>query len=273
MQNHLRILVSQMNSTDDVETNIDHLHRLEPYMGECDLLALPEMAPFMSSGEHAFDIQDADPKKFITACRNLACKFGIWIQPGSMASRESGKWANRSLLIDSSGCIVATYDKIHLFDANPPGHPRVCESSRFSPGQHAVAAETPWGLWGLTICYDVRFPQLYRACAQAGTRLIFVPSAFTVPTGRAHWATLLRARAIENGCWIVAAAQVGTHSGSRTTFGHSMVVDPWGDVILDLGGSGSCQAVVDIDLSASDRRREQIPSLQHDRNFDLIVAG
>ena len=179
--------------------------------------------------------------------------------------------ANRSFLIDDAGAVRARYDKLHLFDVDLPGGERYRESASYAAGDAAVCAATPWGQLGLTICYDLRFPALYAALAQAGASMVAVPAAFTRPTGAAHWHVLLRARAIETGCFIVAAAQTGEHADGRATYGHSLVVDPWGVVLLDMGEAPGA-AVCDLDLDQVAAVRERIPSLAHARPFGTVTA-
>jgi predicted amidohydrolase len=175
---------------------------------------------------------------------------------------------NRSYLIDSSGGIVASYDKIHMFDVQLAGGESYRESSTFKPGERSVLAETPWGVLGMTICYDLRFPYLYRDLAHAGATMLAIPSSFTVPTGQAHWHALMRARAIETGCFVFAPAQVGTHKGSnRKTYGHSVAVAPWGEVLADAGGEKAGFVVAEIDLGKVAEARKMVPSLTHDRKY------
>ena len=203
----------------------------------------------------------------IPAFRALARETGAWILAGSLSIKlGETKYANRSLLFDAAGNIVARYDKLHLFDVDLAGGERYRESERIVPGERAVTAPTPWGLLGMTICYDVRFPQLYRALAKAGAAMFTVPAAFTEQTGRAHWHVLMRARAIECGAFVIAAAQCGTHAQGRRTFGHSLIVDPWGDVLAD-GGESEGVIVAEIDPAKSAEARRRIPALQHDRAF------
>lgn len=203
----------------------------------------------------------------VPAFRALARETGAWILAGSLSvSAGDKKYANRSLLFDAGGNIVARYDKVHLFDVDLAGGERYRESERVVPGDRAVTAATPWGTFGLTICYDVRFAQLYRALAKAGAFLFTVPSAFTAQTGRAHWHVLNRARAIENGAFVIAAAQCGSHAESRRTFGHSMIVDPWGEVLAE-SGEDEGVIVAEIDPAKSAEARRRIPSLAHDRAF------
>ena len=173
---------------------------------------------------------------------------------------------NRSLLIDPHGEIVARYDKIHMFDVDLAEGESYRESNAFRPGGRAVLVETPWGVLGMTVCYDLRFPHLYRGLAQAGADFLAIPSAFTVPTGNAHWHVLLRARAIENGCFVFAPAQWGEHAEGRRTYGHSLIVDPWGEVLAD-AGEGVGIVTARINLAAIANARRMVPSLQHDRPF------
>ena len=211
----------------------------------------------------------------LAALREVAQETGVWLLIGSLAidlSREPGtaggehRLANRSYLVDPGGAVVAHYDKIHMFDVDLAGGESYRESNAFRPGGRAVLAETPWGVLGMTVCYDLRFPHLYRTLAQAGADFLAIPSAFTVPTGKAHWHVLLRARAIENGCLVFAPAQWGEHAEGRRTYGHSLIVDPWGEVLADAGeGVGIVSAR--IDLAAIAKARRMVPSLQHDRPF------
>jgi predicted amidohydrolase len=202
---------------------------------------------------------------------SLAEELGIWLNIGSLALKgKAGKLVNRSLLFAPDGGIAARYDKIHLFDVDLPTGESLRESHAYEGGSSAVLVETPLAPIGLTICYDVRFPHLYRSLARAGAKLFTVPSAFTVPTGRAHWHVLLRARAIETGSFVLAAAQGGTHESGRETYGHSLVVSPWGEVLAE-AGTGPGIIMADIDLALSDQARSRIPALSHDRAVDLSI--
>jgi predicted amidohydrolase len=173
---------------------------------------------------------------------------------------------NRSLLLSAQGEVVAAYDKIHMFDATLPGGTVIRESGAYRPGERAVVAQTPWGGLGLSVCYDLRFPQLYRALAQRGAVMLSVPSSFQRETGSAHWHVLLRARAIENAAFVIAPALCGDHPGNRMTYGHSLVVDPWGEVIAD-GGEAPGIVYADLDLGQVEKVRGMLPSLSHDRAF------
>ena len=274
MRTDLRLCLAQMTSARSHAANIAWVTEAARHAAGdgCALLALPEAAGLMDrGGGRALGAEADDP--FIAGCRALAERHGLWIQTGSTpVLGADGRLLNHGNLIDPTGAIRARYDKIHLFDVFLEGRPPTGESERYAPGKEAVLVDTPWGPWGMTICYDLRFPQLFRAYALAGATVIFVPSAFTVPTGQAHWEVLLRARAIENGVWIVAAAQVGRHEDGRETWGHALVATPWGELAADLG-SGPGLAVVDLDLAAVTRARAQIPSLKHDCHFSLRQVG
>ena len=267
MQNNLRLCVAQMTSTTHHAGNIAVVKNAARHAAEagCHLLALPEVVGLMNRdpqevrGMVGSEAQDP----FVTACQALAKEHGIWIETGSTPiAGPDGRFLNHGNLIDDQGAIRARYDKIHLFDVSLEGQAPIGESKRYAPGAEAVLVDTPWGTWGLSICYDLRFPHLYRDYAKAGAGLVFIPSAFTVPTGQAHWEVLLRARAIETGCFVIAAAQVGTHDDGRTTYGHSLVVDPWGTVLSDAGVAPGA-AIAPIDPSHLQRIRGQMPSLQH----------
>jgi deaminated glutathione amidase len=205
----------------------------------------------------------------LKAYRELARELTIYLHIGSLALRATPERAvNRSFLIAPDGGILASYDKIHMFDIELDGGESYRESANYQPGETAVISDLPWGRIGLTICYDVRFPALYRALAESGASFITVPSAFTVRTGEAHWHTLLRARAIENGCYIFAAAQAGKHESGRETYGHSLIVDPWGLVLAE-GGVETGVVMAKIDPAKVESARKSIPSLQHGRRFSL----
>jgi predicted amidohydrolase len=207
----------------------------------------------------------------VAAFAALARELGLWLNIGSLALKGPGeKLLNRSLLFAPDGAIAARYDKIHLFDVDLPTGESLRESHAYEGGGRAALAHTPLGPIGLTICYDMRFPHLYRTLAQAGAKLFTVPSAFTVPTGQAHWHVLLRARAIETGSFVLAAAQGGRHESGRETYGHSLVVAPWGEVLAEAGTEPGI-VMADLDLAQSDLARSRIPSLAHDRAMTLTV--
>ncbi len=209
----------------------------------------------------------------VTQFRFLARELGIWLHVGSLALvGERGRPVNRSLLISPEGRIDARYDKIHMFDVDLPGGESYRESASYEPGREAVVAALPWGQLGMTICYDLRFPHLHRALAKAGARFLAVPAAFTKPTGLAHWHTLLRARAIENQCYVFAAGQGGCHENGRETFGHSVVISPWGEVLAEADVQPAV-TFADVELQRLEDVRRQVPSLRHDRPFDVVYAA
>ena len=232
-----------------------------------DFIAMPENVSMMghrSSDIRGLAMPEADHTA-LAAFRALARETGAWLLPGSLGiAADDGRVHNRSYLIDSDGEIAARYDKIHMFDVDLPSGESYRESKNFKPGGNTVVAATPWGLFGLTICYDVRFPHLYRILAKAGARFLTVPAAFTKTTGTAHWHVLLRARAIETGCFVLAPAQCGTHPGERKTYGHSLIVSPWGEVLAD-GGEEPGFIIAEIDPAKVDEARRMVPALTHDR--------
>ena len=238
------------------------------------MLALPEAFGLMERNRKNALVQvvsvDQDP--FILACQAHAAKHSLWIQAGSTPILGTNKkFLNHATMINPLGEIIASYDKLHLFDIFLTGKSPTGESERYDAGSEAIVVTTPFGRMGLTICYDLRFPHLYRDIAKADAKVAFVPSAFTVPTGKAHWEVLLRARAIENGIWIIAAAQVGAHADGRRTWGHSLIISPWGDIIADLGGEKTGTRTLDLDLQQSKAARNQIPSLSNERPYDLVI--
>ncbi len=233
----------------------------------------PEMTNIMEvKRERLFEtIMPEESDISLTNFRELARLAGLYLHVGSLAIKVSPDRAvNRSFLIDPQGEILARYDKIHMFDVDLANGESYRESRNFRAGDAAVAADLPWGRLGLTVCYDLRFPALYRALAEAGSSFISVPSAFTRVTGEAHWHVLLRARAIENGCFVIAAAQGGLHENGRETYGHSLVVDPWGRIVAE-GGSEPGLIMAEIDPAEVAAARSRIPSLQHGRRFELIA--
>ncbi len=224
-----------------------------------------------SGEDRVFYTQDEHPA--VKASANMAKKHAVWLLIGSVAvAGWHNKTYNRSLLFNPQGEIVAQYDKIHLFDVEVGDGQTYRESAKIIAGDKAVVADTPFTKLGMTICYDLRFPQLYRALAKGGANIIAVPSAFTQVTGQAHWYVLLRARAIETGCFIIAPAQTGTHAGGRQTYGHSLIVNPWGEIIAD-GGIEEGIIIADIDLSEVTKTRAKLPNLQHDREFGHPIIG
>jgi predicted amidohydrolase len=237
-----------------------------------DYVQTPEVTNVMDTGrERLLDTVVAEEKDAsLAGFRELARQLGIYVHIGSLAVKISPDRAgNRSFLIDRDGEIVARYTKIHMFDVDLASGESYRESRTFRPGEIAVAADLPWGRLGLTICYDLRFPALYRALAEAGASFLAIPSAFTRQTGEAHWHVLIRARAIENGCFILAAAQGGLHENKRETFGHSLIVDPWGRILAE-GGTEPGIVMATVDPAEVARARARIPSLQHGRRFEVI---
>ncbi|MFP5297080.1 MAG: carbon-nitrogen hydrolase family protein [Alphaproteobacteria bacterium] len=245
----------------------------EAAAGGAKLILTPEATNFVIRNREAREaaLATVERDEAIAGLRALAGELGVWLLIGSAIVRSGvdgdDRAANRSILVDDHGAVAATYDKLHVYDVDLPTGESWRESASIRPGDAAVVADTPWGRLGLTVCYDLRFPQLFRALAKAGASMIAVPSAFTVPTGEAHWETLLRARAIETGCWILAPAQGGAHEDGRRTWGRSMIVGPWGEVIarLDHDEPGVLFAALDLDAVA--RAREAVPQLTHDRDF------
>jgi predicted amidohydrolase len=272
MSGTFRAACVQLRSSDDVAENIrvtSDLVRAAHAQG-AHFVATPENTTLMAPDggaklERSFS-EDADPA--LPAFRQLAEELGIWLLVGSLAIKVSEtKTANRSFLVDPKGRIAARYDKIHLFDVDLPSGETYRESNTVAGGAQAVTTDLPWGRIGLSICYDLRFPKLYRALAHEGAFLLTVPSAFTETTGKAHWHVLLRARAIENGAFVVAPAQGGTHANGRQTYGHSLIVGPWGEILAE-GGTEPGVIVADIDPDAVTTARARVPSLRHDRAFE-----
>jgi predicted amidohydrolase len=215
---------------------------------------------------------ETDP--FVAGVRGLARELKVWVLIGSaLVSGGEDKAANRAILIDDAGAIISTYDKLHMFDVDLPNGDRYRESSLYQPGDEARLVDTPWGKLGLTICYDMRFPQLYRALAKAGAEIIAAPAAFTRPTGEAHWEVLLRARAIENGVFVLAAAQGGVHEDGRATWGHSIAIDPWGRILAEAKDDQPGVIMAELNLDDVASTRQAIPSLANERPFASPGAG
>jgi predicted amidohydrolase len=237
-----------------------------------DYVLTPEVSNMMQLNRKALfeHLAGEDDDVSLRAYRALAAELNIHLHIGSLALRASSERAvNRSFLIGPDGRVIASYDKIHMFDIDLPGGESYRESANYQPGETAVLADLPWGRIGLTICYDVRFPALYRALAEGGASFLTVPSAFTRKTGEAHWHTLLRARAIENGCFVFAAAQAGMHENKRETFGHSLIIAPWGEILAE-GGVEPGVFTARIDPSRVETARKAVPSLQHGRRFSVV---
>lgn len=231
------------------------------------MLFAPEMAGLLDRDRlrAAAHVVGEEDSPYVSSARNAASRVGLWVHLGSVpVLGETGRWRNRSLVIDPAGDIMGRYDKIHLFDIDLPTGESWRESSAYEAGQPkpVVVRNTPVGTLGLTICYDLRFPALFAALREAGAETIAVPAAFTVPTGEAHWHCLLRARALDTGCHIVAAAQTGTHADGRTTFGHSLAFDPWGEALVD-GGRSAGLHYAEIDADRRDVIRQRLPLVSH----------
>ncbi len=264
----------QMRSGLSPNANIETAVRLigEAKAAGADYVQTPEMTNIMEiKRERLFaTIVPEESDTSLVTLRELAKKLSIFVHIGSLAVKLAGeRAANRSFLIAPSGEIVARYDKIHMFDVDLANGEIYRESRNYRPGEQAVLCDLPWGRLGLTVCYDLRFPALYRALAEAGATMLAIPSAFTQQTGEAHWHVLNRARAIENGCFVFAAAQGGKHENGRDTYGHSLIIDPWGRILAE-GGMEPGVVMAEIDLAQVAKARARIPSLQHGRRFEIV---
>ena len=272
----MRIAIFQMTSGIDPAANAEALAGAvaEAKAGGADMLFTPEMSGLVDGNRErsAPHIRREADDPALARVRTAAAEAGIWVHLGSvaLAEGEGGRRANRAFVIDDRGHVRVRYDKIHLFDVDLATGESWRESSVYAPGGHAATAATPWGVLGLGICYDLRFPDLFRALTNAGATMLAVPAAFTVPTGEAHWHVMLRARAIESAAFVIAAAQVGEHEDGRRTYGHSLVVDPWGAILLDMGETRGL-GFVDIDPAAVDAVRARIPVIAHRRPIGPVV--
>ena len=241
-----------------------------------DFIATPEVSNFRETRRKLmFEKAEAEADSASLATfRELAVETGAWLLAGSLAIRldDDARVANRSYLIGPDGNIAATYDKIHMFDVDLPNGEWYRESESFRPGQAAVLAATPWGRLGMTVCYDLRFPHLYRDLAKAGAEMLTVPANFTHTTGKAHWHVLLRARAIECGAFVIAPAQCGTHPGKHRTYGHSLIVDPWGEVLVDAGPAPGF-VTAEIDMAKVPKARAAIATLTQDRPYAAALPA
>ena len=269
-----RVGLIQMRTGRTPQANLDAAAKLigEAKRSGADYVQTPEMTNIMEvNREKLFGaIVDEDADTALATFRELARALGIYVHVGSLAIRVSpDKAANRAFLIDPRGEIVARYDKIHMFDVDLANGESYRESRNYRAGELAEVNDLPWGRLGITICYDLRFPALSRALAEAGASFLAIPSAFTRQTGEAHWHVLNRARAIENGCFVLAAAQGGTHENGRETYGHSLVVDPWGRILAE-GGTEPGVIMAEIDPAEVVAARSKVPSLQHGRRFELV---
>lgn len=275
----MRAAILQMTSGIDPARNAqaiaDAVHSAKAQ--GADMLFTPEMAGHLDRDrKRAAQAITSEVDNIVLAqVREAAAKAKLWVHLGSLGlkgERSDGRWSNRSFVIDDRGDIRARYDKIHLFDVDLPTGESWRESSVYGPGERVVTVDTPWGRLGLSVCYDLRFPDLYRALTNAGATVLLVPSAFTVPTGKAHWHVLLRARAIEAGCFVIAAAQTGVHEDGRETYGHSCAVDPWGNILLDMG-TETLLALTDIEMERVIQVRSRIPALANRRAISNEVDG
>lgn len=268
----MRIAVYQARTGIDPGANAKALAGAvaEAAAGGAAMLFTPEMSGLLDRdrGRASAHYRREEDDPVLAAVRAAAADAGIWVAIGSLAllGPQGDKLVNRAFLIDGTGEIRARYDKMHLFDVDLPTGESWRESASFAAGGEAVVADTPLGPLGLSICYDLRFAGLFAALSKAGATLLSIPAAFTVPTGQAHWHVLLRARAIENACFVVAAAQSGTHEDGRATYGHSLVIDPWGRVLLDMGEESPAVGFADLDLEQLDDVRTRLPVLDHRRH-------
>lgn len=269
--NRLKVACIQVNATNDMDVNIRTAagFACDARAAGAGLVLMPENVAMMEKGRQNI-VAKAMPErshKALAAFREVARETGLWLHCGSLAVLlDNGMVANRTYVLDPWGDVVAKYDKIHMFDVDLGNGETYRESATFAPGADTVLAATPWGKLGLSICYDMRFPHLFRDLAKAGAVFLAVPSAFTRTTGSAHWHVLLRARAIETGCYVFAPAQCGEHVGGRQTFGHSLIVAPWGTVLAD-GGEQPGFVIADVDPSEVAEARRRVPSLTHDRPY------
>ncbi|MCK6590563.1 MAG: carbon-nitrogen hydrolase family protein [Polyangiaceae bacterium] len=272
-KNKFTVGLIQVNAGNELAPNVAFIERRarEAHALGAHIVMTPENSTLVGADRAdtlAKALPEAEHPGLTSAC-SLARELSIWFLIGTIHVRlDDGGCANRSYLINENGKVVASYDKIHMFDATLPTGEVYRESAVFKPGNRAVVATTPWGGLGMSICYDMRFAHLYRRMAKAGATMFSVPSSFTVPTGRAHWHVLLRARAIETGCFVFAPAQVGVHANGRSTYGHSVVIAPWGEVLADAGGSEPGLITAEIDMAKVEDARRAVPALEHDRSFE-----
>ena len=267
----------QMRSGTSVERNAETFEKMvrEAAGNGATYIQTPEMTGALMRDRASLkaSLKDDTGDLIASAARRLARELGVHIHVGSTAIAAGDKIANRGFMVGPDGAGIATYDKIHMFDVDLDNGESWRESAVYSPGTVARMADLPFAKLGFAICYDVRFPELFKTQAQAGAEIISVPAAFTRQTGEAHWETLLRARAIENGVYIIAAAQAGVHEDGRETFGHSMIIDPWGRVLASAGGTGEAIVLAEIDPAAVKSAHDKIPNLRNGRTFTLEVTG
>jgi deaminated glutathione amidase len=271
-----RVACLQMQTGNDLAANLDTVRTMAraAALDGARFVLTPEYSLMMDGSGRIMRERALEPDgtPALPGLQALAKELSVWLLVGSLTLKTGAeRIANRSYLIAADGSVVASYDKIHMFDVTLPDGKVIRESSAYCPGDRATVADTPWGKIGLTVCYDLRFPQLYRALAKAGARYLTIPSSFQRATGKVHWHTLIKARAIENACFVFAPAMCGEHPGNRTTYGHSLIVDPWGDVLAD-GGDQPGIVYADVDPARVDYVRTMLPCLEHDREFRLSEA-
>ncbi|MCE9520985.1 MAG: carbon-nitrogen hydrolase family protein [Alphaproteobacteria bacterium] len=273
MSTIFRAACVQTRTSLDVASNIAAASRLirEAKAAGAHFVATPEMTSLFEAESDALfaKTKSQDDDTALKAFRKLAEELGLWLLIGSLPIKIAERQcANRSFLIDPNGQVTATYDKIHMFDVDLPNGEVYRESRNYRPGENAVVAALPWGKLGMSVCYDLRFPQLYRALAKSGASFLTIPAAFTHTTGQAHWHVLQRARAIETGCFVIAPAQGGKHENGRLTFGHSLIIDPWGKILAEAGDEPGF-ITADIDPAKVAEARTRVPALTHDRPFTI----
>lgn len=273
-----RAAAVQMRSGASVERNARAMEELvrEAVAQGAQYVQTPEMTGALMRDREALraSLKPENEDLIAGAASRLASELGIYLHIGSTAiARPDGKVANRAFLFDPNGGLIATYDKIHMFDVDLDNGESWRESATYEPGQSAAVVDLPFARLGFAVCYDLRFPQLFRAEALGGANVLTTPAAFTRQTGEAHWHVLIRARAIENGAWVVSAAQGGVHEDGRETYGHSLIVDPWGKVVAEIDGNAPGVAVADIDTDASAAARAKIPNLRNAREFKVAATA
>lgn len=271
MENAFRLACVQVNAGNEIDPNVEAATNLirQAVSDGADFISLPECVALLEPDREALFRKSAIESEHpaLHAFQDLAAELGKWLHVGSLAVlSDNGRIANRTFLIDPNGIVTSKYDKIHMFDVDLEDGESYRESTTYQPGDAAIIADLPWGRAGLTICYDLRFPALYTDLANADAEFIGVPSAFTRKTGQAHWHVLLRARAIETGCWVFAAAQCGDHAAGRHTYGHSLIVDPWGEIVAEADETPGV-IIADIDPARVVEARRSVPSLANARSY------
>jgi len=277
LDRNFRAALVQLRAGRTIPPNLDRAEALirraarggAQYVQTPENTALMELEPKLVLAQVRPEAESEPLRRFCA----LAGELGIWLHVGSLGIKVGeGRVANPSFLSNPGGAIAARYDKLHMFDVDLAGGESYRESQYYAPGSEAVVADLPWGRLGMSICYDLRFPALYRTLATAGANLIAIPAAFTKQTGQAHWHVLVRTRAIETGAFVLAATQGGLHENGRETYGHSMIVSPWGEILAE-AGEDPCVVFAEIDLALSGEARAHIPSLRHSRAFEIEIAG